>query len=59
MHTPRNLTTIPSAAESVGCCVRSVYNWLAAGHLKRYRAGHRTLVDIDELVEFLAPKPAD
>lgn len=59
MQIPQNLAPVPSAAESVDCSERSIYNWLAAGALRRWKAGHRTLVDLDELHDLRAPRLAD
>ena len=58
MNTPKNPVHVPDAAEIAGVSVRHVWYLLARGDLRRYRAGHRTVVDADELVELLAPKSA-
>lgn len=61
MHnaTPKNLVSIESAAATIDCSTRAVWLWLARGDIKRWKAGNRTLVDLDELVELRAPRPAD
>lgn len=58
MHTPQNPVHVPDAAEIGGVSERTVWYLLARGDLKRYKAGHRTVVDADELVELLAPRAA-
>ena len=55
---PKNLISVPDGAEMTGYTTRSVWHWLEAGKLRRYKAGHRTLIDADELVELLAPRAA-
>lgn len=55
---PQNLISVPDGAELTGYTTRSLWHWLEAGKLRRYRAGHRTLIDADELVELLAPRAA-
>ena len=55
---PQNLISVPDGAEMTGYTTRSVWHWLEAGKLRRYKAGHRTLIDADELVELLAPRAA-
>lgn len=57
-QTPQNLVPVPDAATIVGYTTRSIWHWLEAGKLTRYRAGSRTLIDADELVEMLAPRVA-
>lgn len=57
-HTPPNLVSVSDGAVIVGYSERSLWYWLEAGQLQRYKAGNRTLVDADELVELLAPRPA-
>lgn len=60
MHTtPKNLVSIESAAATVDCSARAVWLWLARGDIKRWKAGGRTLIDIDELVELRAPRIAE
>jgi len=49
---------VPAASAHGRCAERTVWRWLAAGVLTRYRAGHRTLVDLDELDKILTPRPA-
>ena len=55
---PQNLISVPDGAEIVGYTTRSLWHWLETGRLTRYKAGHRTLIDADELVELLAPRAA-
>lgn len=57
-HTPINLVPVPDGAEIVGVTPRTIYNYLARGSLSRWKAGHRTFIDADELVELLAPRAA-
>lgn len=56
--TPRNPVHVPDAATIAGCSERHVWALLARGDLRRWKAGHRTVVDADELVELLAPRAA-
>lgn len=58
MRTPPNLITVPDGAVIVGYTERSIWHWLEAGKLRRWKAGSRTFVDADELVELVAPRPA-
>ena len=58
MHTPQNPVPVPDAAVIGGVSERTVWYLLARGDLTRWRAGHRTLVDADELVDKLAPRAA-
>lgn len=55
---PRNLVPVPDAAVIGGVSERTVWALLARGDLSRWKAGHRTLVDADQLVEKLAPRAA-
>lgn len=57
-QTPQNLVPVPDAAVIAGYTERSIWHWLEDGRLTRYRAGSRTLIDADELVEMLAPRVA-
>lgn len=57
-QTPQNLVPVADAAEIAGYTTRSIWHWLETGKLTRYRAGSRTLIDADELVEMLAPRVA-
>lgn len=57
-HRPPNLVSVPDAAVIVGYTERSIWHYLARGDLSRYKAGGRTLVDADQLVEMLAPRVA-
>lgn len=56
MNTPQNLVSVPDAAEIVGYTERHIWHLLARGDLRRYKAGHRTYLDADELVERFAPR---
>lgn len=55
-HHPPNLVSVPDAAEIVGYTERTVWHYLARGDLSRYKAGGRTYVDADQLVERFAPR---
>lgn len=55
---PKNLVPVPDAAVIGGVSERTVWALLARGDLRRWKAGHRTLIDADELVELLAPRAA-
>lgn len=55
---PPNLVSVPDGAEIAGYTERSLWHWLESGKLRRYKAGSRTLIDADELVELLAPRAA-
>lgn len=55
---PRNLVPVPDAAVIGGVSERTVWALLARGDLSRWKAGHRTLIDADALVELLAPRAA-
>ena len=55
---PPNLVSVPDGAEIVGYTERSLWHWLEAGKLRRWKAGSRTFVDADELVELVAPRAA-
>lgn len=58
MSTPKNLVPVPDAAVIGGVSERTVWALLARGDLSRWKAGYRTLVDADQLVERLAPRAA-
>ena len=53
------LAPVQPAADANNTSAHTVWRLLEAGHLTRYRAGHRTLVDLDELAAFLAPRPVN
>lgn len=55
---PQNLVPVPDAAVIGDVSERTVWALLARGDLNRWKAGHRTLVDADQLVELLAPRAA-
>lgn len=55
-HHPPNLVSVPAAAEIVGYTERSIWHYLARGDLARWKAGGRTFVDADALVELFAPR---
>ncbi|MDV8003173.1 hypothetical protein [Rhodococcus sp. IEGM 1408] len=57
-QTPRRLVPIFVAATVAHRNERTVWRWLAAGHLTRYRSHATTLIDMDELEQMLAPLPA-
>ena len=56
---PPRLAPVPTAATAHDITARTVWRYLEIGHLTRYRAGHKTLVDLDQLDALLAPKPAN
>lgn len=49
--------TVAQAAEISGRNQNTIYNWLQAGILTRYKSGNRTLIKKEELIEYLRPKP--
>lgn len=54
----QNLVPVPDAAESSGCSQRTVWYLLARGDITRYKSLNRTYVDVDQLHDLLAPRPA-
>lgn len=56
MSTPKNLVSVPDAAVIAGYTERTIWHYLARGDLARWKAGGRTLVDADQLVERFAPR---
>ena len=58
MRQPQNLVPVPDAAVIVDVTERHIWHLLARGDLSRWKAGHRTFVDADQLVERFAPRAA-
>lgn len=56
---PPRLAPVPTAATAHDITDRTIWRYLEIGQLTRYRAGHKTLVDLDQLDALLAPKPAN
>ena len=55
----RQLVSVASAAERVGCHPRTLRRWIAAGTLAAYRVGPRMVkIDLDELEAIVRPIPA-
>jgi hypothetical protein len=56
--TTGRFAAVPTAATIAHRTERTIWQWLANGALTRYRAGARTVVDLDELDALIAPRPA-